>query len=252
MIKYTKDYLQKYIDNSFNFSDLVRKLGLKPNGGANTYLRNKVRDLGVDCSNFSKYAANKSIPGFVRKGRKYLVKLLINSGTPYICAVCLLPPTWSGKPLKLQVDHIDGDALNNCISNLRFLCPNCHSQTETFCAKHPDRMHRSIANSSDQIVDNNYCNIEFSNCRSCNKLFTFNPKVNNGILCGIQCSKKVTWPPNDVLQSMVLDRPSSEIAKELGCTDTIVSKYCKRVGIKKPPRGYWQKYKAGKCTKFNI
>lgn len=39
---------------------------------------------------------------------------------------------WNGKPLSFELDHIDGDNFNNSINNLRFLCPNCHSQTITF------------------------------------------------------------------------------------------------------------------------
>lgn len=43
--------------------------------------------------------------------------------------------SWMGKPLTLQLDHIDGDSTNNILSNLRLLCPNCHSQTDTFCSR---------------------------------------------------------------------------------------------------------------------
>ena len=43
--------------------------------------------------------------------------------------------SWNGKPIKLQVDHTDGNRGNNKRENLRALCPNCHSQTETFCGK---------------------------------------------------------------------------------------------------------------------
>jgi hypothetical protein len=42
---------------------------------------------------------------------------------------------WNGKPLNIQLDHIDGDSHNHKFDNLRMLCPNCHSQTSTFCGR---------------------------------------------------------------------------------------------------------------------
>ena len=52
-------------------------------------------------------------------------------GYEYKCVFCGLENEWNGKELILQLDHIDGDPTNNCIDNLRLLCPNCHTQTET-------------------------------------------------------------------------------------------------------------------------
>jgi hypothetical protein len=62
--------------------------------------------------------------------RKLLVKLKGNQ-----CAICSHPGIWHDKPLTLIVDHEDGDASNNFPSNLRLLCPNCNSQTPTFCGR---------------------------------------------------------------------------------------------------------------------
>lgn len=49
----------------------------------------------------------------------------------YECDVCRLSE-WMGKPITLQVDHINGNASDDSPENLRLICPNCHSQTNTF------------------------------------------------------------------------------------------------------------------------
>lgn len=62
--------------------------------------------------------------------KKYLLE---NRGEK--CAICGLGPEWNGFRLVLQLDHIDGDSDNNKLDNLRLLCPNCHTQTDTFSSK---------------------------------------------------------------------------------------------------------------------
>ncbi len=60
-------------------------------------------------------------------------RLLTEGLIENVCDECKLGPTWNNKPLVLHLDHIDGDNINNERSNLRLLCPNCHSQTSTYC-----------------------------------------------------------------------------------------------------------------------
>jgi 5-methylcytosine-specific restriction endonuclease McrA len=42
---------------------------------------------------------------------------------------------WQGKPITMHLDHIDGNSKNHKLDNLRVLCPNCHSQTDTYCGR---------------------------------------------------------------------------------------------------------------------
>lgn len=54
--------------------------------------------------------------------------------TVYKCGICGISE-WQDEPITLQLDHIDGVHRNNRLSNLRLLCPNCHSQTETYAGR---------------------------------------------------------------------------------------------------------------------
>lgn len=65
----------------------------------------------------------------------YTVKKAYLRHNPEICVSCKIGPKWNGNPLVLQLDHIDGNSDNNMPSNLQLLCPNCHTQTETFGSK---------------------------------------------------------------------------------------------------------------------
>lgn len=65
--------------------------------------------------------------------------LRINEPEIYICATCGLKPEWNGADLVLQLDHINGDCCDDRRSNLRWLCPNCHSQTDTYTGRNRRR-----------------------------------------------------------------------------------------------------------------
>ena len=88
--------------------------------------------------------SNPSVYNYMKPKKR--VKLLISMGREYKCAECGIQSEYNGKPLTLQVDHIDGNNKNDEISNLRFICPNCHSQTHNWCAKNRNKTSKQSSN----------------------------------------------------------------------------------------------------------
>ncbi|MGW6720112.1 HNH endonuclease signature motif containing protein [Streptomyces sp. NPDC054995] len=70
--------------------------------------------------------------GASRTKTAQLRRALDDVGVPRVCAKCGTGDTWRGRRLVLEIDHVNGDRLDNRRENLRYLCPSCHSQTQTF------------------------------------------------------------------------------------------------------------------------
>ena len=61
--------------------------------------------------------------------REYLKRYSL---LPYVCENCKCDGHWQNGLISLELDHRDGDNTNNELSNLRYLCPNCHALTDTY------------------------------------------------------------------------------------------------------------------------
>jgi predicted RNA-binding Zn-ribbon protein involved in translation (DUF1610 family) len=153
--KYTRELLEEKVRDSINFTDLCRKLGKFHMGATYQLIKNRVRDYNIDTSHFlgknthsgerhTGACKTKSPEMVLVSGYKYRAKsavlrrCLMATGIEYKCSECGLFE-WMGKQITLQVDHKDGD-WSNCIkNNLRFLCPNCHTQTPNHSGKNKKR-----------------------------------------------------------------------------------------------------------------
>lgn len=130
-----------------SYSDCLRALGLGTNGGSSTdILKKRIKELECDISHFGQninkqnYQARYSLDEILVENSTYanisrLKQRLIKEGRmEYKCAICGIFE-WQGKPLSLQLDHINGKNNDHRIENIRFVCPNCHSQTETYAGR---------------------------------------------------------------------------------------------------------------------
>lgn len=146
--KYTKEILQRFLPQSYSFNQLARLIGIAPVGSNTTNLKRRCVMYNLDMSHMTGQSHRRGHQDLKKKHwtevlvlgdpldrRREAYKLrrsMIESGIEYKCAECGCDPIWKEKNLKLHIDHIDGRHYNNSKENLRFLCPNCHSQTETW------------------------------------------------------------------------------------------------------------------------
>lgn len=153
-----RDTLEAIVRKSISVAAVLTELGLPPDGRCHREMSRRIRELSLDTSHFQGVGwargftkqTHPSLEDGARKRRftneqvfvengplitgPRLVDRLLAMGWPYRCSCCGIVD-WCGKRLVLHVDHINGINNDHRLSNLRLLCPNCHSQTETYCNK---------------------------------------------------------------------------------------------------------------------
>jgi len=149
----TDEQFVELVKNSTNISEVLFKLGytVKGNSWGFSQIRRRMDDLNIPMSAFK----GKSAIADKRKERKLTAEMLLkencnhnrnclrrfiisNNLLPYECSICGTKE-WNGKTLSLELDHINGINNDNRLENLRFLCPNCHSQTTTYGSRNQQR-----------------------------------------------------------------------------------------------------------------
>lgn len=220
--KISKETLIAFVKESTSFSDLLLKIGLINKGGNYKTVRQRLIEDKIDFSNIIHRHIVVPIPNkipneelFIEncKHHRHIVKkailrerLIINK-----CAICGQAPIWNNKPLSLVLDHVNGEPNDNRLENLRFLCPNCNSQTETFTGKKNRIEHMCVCG-------NKYYGNR-RRCESCRK--------RNGQSYPRYWLRKVVRPSKNILIEEVERLGFVGTGKKYGVSDNAVRKWIK-------------------------
>ncbi|WP_121709822.1 HNH endonuclease signature motif containing protein [Streptomyces sp. E5N91] len=134
---------------SVSIAGLLRRLGHPDSGTQRALLQQWLAEERISTAHFLGQAHQRGGAGTtpLKRAEDILVKhdskrrtktvllrrALREVGTAEQCAECGTGPEWLGKPMTLEVDHINGDWSDDRPANLRLLCPNCHASTDTWC-----------------------------------------------------------------------------------------------------------------------
>ncbi|MFD7230573.1 HNH endonuclease [Streptomyces sp. NPDC059881] len=162
--RWTRETLEAAVAASTNMCQVLRRLGIDVVGGQHTHISRRIKAHGIDTSHFTRHVRTENMrdnrrrrsareiliddpsPRAKRTPNERLKRAMRDLGVVERCALCGIEPTWQGRPLPLEVDHIDGNWRDNRIENLRLLCPNCHSTTDAYRGRGKAR--RAAANRS--------------------------------------------------------------------------------------------------------
>lgn len=212
-----EELLREAVENSSSMKECLEYVGLRAAGSNYKTLRVYCELHGLEvpdgtmnnAKNLATYNRSLRLPNdrvfcensnYSRTNLKE--RIVKEKMLPYRCSCCGLEGLWNGKPISLHLDHINGVHDDNRINNLRFLCPNCHSQTITYAGRSSRRSNRRVKNT--------------------NPSWRNQPRPHK---------RKVQRPSREELKKLLENSNYSAIGRHYGVSDNAVRKWAKGYDI---------------------
>lgn len=219
------ELLKKYVKESNSIRELQIKLGYGPNSNVTKTIKNYCNEHNISLEHFtslSKEKVNRTEKNIFIKNSTASQKVLRSwykkgNYTKYICSICGQKPFWNGKELTLTLDHINGINNDDRLENLRWVCPNCDRQLDTFCGKNKRK--------------NKINKINQNFCIECGKEISANAKRCNK--CAHILKQKANRPSAEELTKILIENNGNftKVGQIFNVTDNSIRKWCKNYNI---------------------
>lgn len=232
-------YCCKCVTESDTFTAIFKKFELCVAGSALRLLKRQLTEFGIDYAHIPQGRDANRGRKFRSPTNKLSSTIVLQENSDhsratarrcilreclleYKCKLCDQGSVWNGSKLTLNLDHINGIRNDHRLVNLRFLCPNCDSQSSTYGGRNITYYH--YCDCGNKVVKRQ------RKCSSC--------KLHNKKL------RPTRSPSKEELSVLIWQLSALEIGKRFGVSDVAVAKWCKKFGLEKPGPGYWSKSRA--------
>jgi hypothetical protein len=230
--RFTEEEAREAIAAAQCWADALRLLGMRVAGGNHGTIQRAAARWNIPTDHFDANAVRAR----AMRGRRRPLEEILVLGSRYQramlkarlydaglknrqCEECGQGENWRGKRISLILDHINGDATDNRLENLRIACPNCAATFDTHCGRNKQRIPDS------------------RECGWCGDEFT--PKYGQQRFCSISCAKRhhghqytpkpeirrVERPPYDQLLRELEETNYSAVGRKYGVSDNAVRKW---------------------------
>jgi Zn finger protein HypA/HybF involved in hydrogenase expression len=234
------ELVKQYLPFSNSLNHLCNNLGLKGVDGYYKKLKRIIKEYDLSTEHFGTIRPLSNggnimtdeeffVEGQNRSSGAIIKRLIEGGYKKYKCENCNINE-WDGKPLRLQIHHINGDHSDNRIENLQLLCPNCHTQTDTYARHNTSKNSGFVIKNIEELKDS-IEHIKPKYCKNCGKEITNGSNEYCSHECAQKASRKFEVSSTQLIEDFKELKSFTAVGRKYNVSDNAIKRRAKKLGV---------------------